>query len=92
MKPGPSSASVLKARPNPNVLSIGKIVTVDGLTVTGLEAPDGSPVIEINPHVRDSDCIREPGSLPQRAAALLNLHGGWKALLRETALDRYPRR
>jgi tRNA (Thr-GGU) A37 N-methylase len=50
-------------RPNPIALSIGTITAVDGLliTVTGLEALDGSPVIDIKPYVRDIDCIDDPG-------------------------------
>jgi tRNA-Thr(GGU) m(6)t(6)A37 methyltransferase TsaA len=50
------------ARPNPIALSIGKIIAVDGLgvTVTGLEALDGSPVIDIKPYMHDLDCM--PGS------------------------------
>ncbi|NYT16461.1 MAG: tRNA (N6-threonylcarbamoyladenosine(37)-N6)-methyltransferase TrmO [Methanomicrobiales archaeon] len=48
-------------RPNPIALSIGTIISVDLLTVTvtGLEALDGSPVIDIKPYVRDLDCISE---------------------------------
>ncbi len=49
------------ARPNPVALSVGRVIAVDGLmiTVTGLEALDGSPVIDIKPYVRDLDCIPE---------------------------------
>jgi tRNA-Thr(GGU) m(6)t(6)A37 methyltransferase TsaA len=47
------------ARPNPIALSIGRIISVQGLTitVTNIEALDGSPVIDIKPYVRDLDCI-----------------------------------
>jgi tRNA-Thr(GGU) m(6)t(6)A37 methyltransferase TsaA len=47
------------ARPNPIALSIGKIIGIEGLelTVTGIEALDGSPVIDIKPYIRDLDCI-----------------------------------
>jgi tRNA-Thr(GGU) m(6)t(6)A37 methyltransferase TsaA len=49
------------ARPNPIALSIGKILSVQGsvITVTGLEALDGSLVIDIKPYVRGLDCIPE---------------------------------
>lgn len=49
------------ARPNPVALSIGKVLAVEGLrvTVTGLEAFDGSPVIDIKPYIRELDCIPE---------------------------------
>ncbi len=49
------------ARPNPIALSIGRVISVEGLvvTVTGIEALDGSPVIDIKPYVRDLDCIPE---------------------------------
>ncbi|NYT07512.1 MAG: tRNA (N6-threonylcarbamoyladenosine(37)-N6)-methyltransferase TrmO [Methanomicrobiales archaeon] len=51
------------ARPNPIALSIGKIIAVDGrtVTVTGIEALDGSPVIDIKPYVSDLDCITGSG-------------------------------
>ncbi len=47
------------ARPNPIALSIGKVVGLEGttVTVTGIEALDGSPVLDIKPWVRDLDCI-----------------------------------
>ena len=46
-------------RPNPIALSIGRIISVQGLTitVTNIEALNGSPVIDIKPYVRDLDCI-----------------------------------
>lgn len=49
------------ARPNPIALSIGKILTVKGatITVTGLEAFDGSPLIDIKPYIREIDCVPE---------------------------------
>jgi tRNA (adenine37-N6)-methyltransferase len=49
------------ARPNPIALSIGKIQSVEGsvITVTGLEALDGSLVIDIKPYIRGLDCIPE---------------------------------
>ncbi len=47
------------SRPNPVALSVGKIIDVqDGvITVTGLEALDGSPVIDIKPYIPGLDCI-----------------------------------
>jgi tRNA (adenine37-N6)-methyltransferase len=50
------------ARPNPIALSVGKIQSVEGsvITVTGLEALDGSLVIDIKPYIRGLDCIPEP--------------------------------
>jgi tRNA-Thr(GGU) m(6)t(6)A37 methyltransferase TsaA len=47
------------ARPNPLALSIGKILGVSDrlITVSGIEALDGSPVIDIKPYIRELDCI-----------------------------------
>ncbi|MDD1728459.1 MAG: tRNA (N6-threonylcarbamoyladenosine(37)-N6)-methyltransferase TrmO [Methanospirillum sp.] len=47
------------ARPNPIALSIGRIISLDNgvITVSGIEALDGSPVIDIKPYVPDLDCI-----------------------------------
>ena len=47
------------ARPNPIALSIGKIegISEGTITVTGLEALDGSPVLDIKPYVVEIDCI-----------------------------------
>jgi tRNA (adenine37-N6)-methyltransferase len=49
------------ARPNPIALSIGKIQSVEGsvINVTGLEALDGSLVIDIKPYIRGLDCVPE---------------------------------
>ena len=49
------------ARPNPIALSIGKIEEISGgnIIVTGLEALDGSPIIDIKPYVFEIDCIFE---------------------------------
>ena len=49
------------ARPNPIALSIGKIEEISNgfITVTGLEALDGSPVLDIKPYVAEIDCIFE---------------------------------
>jgi tRNA-Thr(GGU) m(6)t(6)A37 methyltransferase TsaA len=48
------------SRPNPIALSIGRIMSVQDLTVTvtGLEALDGSLVIDIKPYIHDLDCIK----------------------------------
>ncbi|MCU0628653.1 MAG: TrmO family methyltransferase [Methanoregulaceae archaeon] len=47
------------ARPNPIALSLAEIVNVTGgiITMKGIEALDGSPVIDIKPYVRDLDCV-----------------------------------
>jgi tRNA-Thr(GGU) m(6)t(6)A37 methyltransferase TsaA len=47
------------SRPNPLALSIGKILNIEDrmITVTGIEALDGSPVVDIKPYVRELDCI-----------------------------------
>lgn len=47
------------ARPNPIALSIGKIEDISGgiITVTGLEALDETPVLDIKPYVVEIDCI-----------------------------------
>lgn len=47
------------ARPNPIALSIGTIQSVSGgtITVSGLEALDGSPILDIKPYIRSLDCI-----------------------------------
>ena len=47
------------ARPNPIALSIGRIEKLeDGIiTVTGIEALEGSPVLDIKPYIPDLDCI-----------------------------------
>ncbi|MDD1725115.1 MAG: tRNA (N6-threonylcarbamoyladenosine(37)-N6)-methyltransferase TrmO [Methanospirillum sp.] len=47
------------SRPNPIALSIGKIERYfEGtITVTGIEAMDGSPVIDIKPYIPALDCI-----------------------------------
>jgi tRNA-Thr(GGU) m(6)t(6)A37 methyltransferase TsaA len=52
------------ARPNPIALSIGKIESVEGntITVSGIEALDGSPVLDIKPYVPEIDSVTgEPG-------------------------------
>jgi tRNA (adenine37-N6)-methyltransferase len=50
------------ARPNPIALSIGKIQSMEGsvIVVTGLEALDGSLVVDIKPYIRGLDCVPEP--------------------------------
>lgn len=46
-------------RPNPVGFDIGEIVSVNGreITVLGLDALDGTPVIDIKPYVPSIDCI-----------------------------------
>lgn len=52
------------ARPNPIALSIGEIKEIkDGvITVTGIEALDGSMVVDIKPYVPGLDCIPDANS------------------------------
>ncbi|HWQ66456.1 MAG TPA: tRNA (N6-threonylcarbamoyladenosine(37)-N6)-methyltransferase TrmO [Methanospirillum sp.] len=47
------------SRPNPIALSIGRIISIESgvITVTGIEALDGSPVIDIKPYIPGLDCI-----------------------------------
>jgi tRNA-Thr(GGU) m(6)t(6)A37 methyltransferase TsaA len=49
------------ARPNPIALSIGEIMDIhEGMiTVKGIEALDGSPVIDIKPYIRELDCVQD---------------------------------
>jgi len=49
------------SRPNPIALSIGKIISLDSgvITVSGIEALDGSPVIDIKPYIPGLDCLPE---------------------------------
>jgi len=51
-------ASRSPARPNPICLSVCEVVRVQGnrIEVRGLEALDGSPVLDLKPHVRELDC------------------------------------
>ncbi|NLV27602.1 MAG: tRNA (N6-threonylcarbamoyladenosine(37)-N6)-methyltransferase TrmO [Methanomicrobiales archaeon] len=58
-KPKPVFSIRSPSRPNPIALSIGKIENISGgnITVTGIEALDGSPVIDIKPYVVEIDCI-----------------------------------
>jgi len=47
-------------RPNPLGLSLVDLVSREGpvLTVRGLDAFDGTPVIDIKPHIPDLDCVK----------------------------------
>jgi tRNA-Thr(GGU) m(6)t(6)A37 methyltransferase TsaA len=49
-------------RPNPIALSVGKIISCHAgvIQVSGLEALDGSPVIDIKPYIPGIDCV--PGA------------------------------
>jgi len=49
-------------RPNPIALSIGEIKSVvkGTIAVTGIEALDGSPILDIKPYVHNLDCIPPP--------------------------------
>lgn len=51
-------ASRSPARPNPIGLTVCELIDIAGHTVTvrGLEALDGTPIIDIKPFVRELDC------------------------------------
>ena len=46
-------------RPNPIALSVGRIVSIQSgiITVSGIEALDGSPVLDIKPYILGLDCV-----------------------------------
>lgn len=46
-------------RPNPVALSLVDLISCDGqvLTVRGLDALDGTPVLDIKPYAPDIDCV-----------------------------------
>lgn len=50
------------ARPNPIALSVGKIISIKKgvIIVSGIEALDKSPVIDIKPYISGIDCV--PGA------------------------------
>ncbi|TKB10450.1 tRNA (N6-threonylcarbamoyladenosine(37)-N6)-methyltransferase TrmO [Desulforhopalus sp. IMCC35007] len=54
------------ARPNPILVSVVKIVEREKniLRVVGLEAVDGSPVLDIKPHVKSYDTLENPKLAP----------------------------
>jgi len=60
-EPRPGFTIRSPARPNPITLSLAEVVTVRGgiITVKGIDALDGSPVIDIKPYVRDLDCVQD---------------------------------
>jgi len=49
-------------RPNPIALSVGRIISIEAgnITISGIEALDGSPVIDIKPYIPGIDSI--PGA------------------------------
>lgn len=49
------------SRPNPIALSIGRIerISEGRITVTGIEALDNSPVIDIKPYIAEIDCVTD---------------------------------
>ncbi|NYT06160.1 MAG: tRNA (N6-threonylcarbamoyladenosine(37)-N6)-methyltransferase TrmO [Methanomicrobiales archaeon] len=55
-------------RPNPVGFDVAEIIAVEGarIRVTGCDALDGTPVIDIKPYVPSLDCI--PGASDPRAA------------------------
>ena len=50
------------SRPNPIALSVGRIISIESgdITISGIEALDGSPVIDIKPYIPGIDSI--PGA------------------------------
>lgn len=48
-------------RPNPIAFSVCKIRSVDGCTIAidGIDAFDGSPIIDLKPYIPISDCVSE---------------------------------
>ena len=50
------------SRPNPIALSVGRIISIEAgnITISGIEALDGSPVIDIKPYIPGIDSI--PGA------------------------------
>jgi tRNA (Thr-GGU) A37 N-methylase len=54
------------ARPNPILVSVVKIVErrKNILRVMGLEAVDGSPVLDIKPHMKAYDTLENPKVAP----------------------------
>ncbi len=61
-------------RPNPIGLGIVNLLKVEGstLTVQGLDALDGTPVVDLKPYVSSLDCIPDAvmGSVPESSAVL----------------------
>jgi tRNA-Thr(GGU) m(6)t(6)A37 methyltransferase TsaA len=61
-------------RPNPVGIGIVNLLGVEGavLTVRGLDALDGTPVLDIKPYVSSLDCIPEAvtGSVPDSSGVL----------------------
>ncbi len=57
-------------RPNPIALCLVDLVALEGnrLTVRGLDALDGSPLLDIKPFHRDIDCPDDAGSSSSRAS------------------------
>lgn len=55
-------------RPNPIGFDIGKIVKVSKreITVLGLDALDGTPVVDIKPYVPSIDCIPEATDIREK--------------------------
>jgi len=51
-------ASRSPARPNPFCLSVCELVELEGnrIKVRGLEALDGSPLLDLKPFIRELDC------------------------------------
>ncbi len=64
-------ASRTPARPNPLAMTVVRLLKIEGarLTVRGLDAIDGSPVLDIKPYLPANDCVKDP-VIPEWAAAL----------------------
>lgn len=48
-------------RPNPIAFSVCKIKSVEGCTITieGIDALDGSPIVDLKPYIPSGDCVPE---------------------------------
>jgi tRNA (adenine37-N6)-methyltransferase len=53
------------ARPNPIGLDIAEVLSVDGgiIRVAGMDALEGTPVIDIKPYTRSIDCIPDASDM-----------------------------
>lgn len=68
------------ARPNPILVSVVKIVERKNniLRVVGLEAVDGSPVLDIKPHIKSYDTLENPKVAPWMEQIQRELDGEMK--------------
>jgi tRNA-Thr(GGU) m(6)t(6)A37 methyltransferase TsaA len=65
------------ARPNPILVSVVKIVERQKniLRVSGLEAVDGSPILDIKPHIKSYDTLEHPKVAPWMEQIQRDLEG-----------------